>query len=379
MATKLEILKSYTPLYVKATWEILGKQEITPTTKFYSKDILYRINIPGESTLNGSMVFCTQDCMEVQDWLNAELCDYNFGYITFGNDIISPNFRLVCTHQEIENSIGSVPESFVPFKDYLQKTGVVQIDEMDYQTCLKVLGFPYITEDELEYSKEEILNLAIKPALEEYFHWLPNVKIETHSITGKIQEIQFPMDAYDVVNISLQQKGSIGAGNVSNSILRYFDMASYSAYNFSGLTGNYRGITAPTTNLSSPESFLSSRQLTQAFTNLNTRFHFDKYTKEDGTKWIKLYSNKLGNVDIHWALKSLNFNDVEFAQRQNLIKYCQGEIMELFANLRQQAKSDVTGYYDYSTWLSNAKTMKDDVRTEWKNLVKVSSIMRGSL
>jgi hypothetical protein len=244
---------------------------------------------------------------------------------------------------------------------------------------LKVLGYPYITEDELEYSREEILNLAIKPSLEEYFHWLPNVKITTYPLSGAEQEIQFPTDAYDVVNVSIQQFGGLGAGNVTNSILRYYDMASYGAYNFAGVSGTYKGTFSPKTNLSSPNSFLSSRQVTQAFTNLNTRYHFDKYTKPDGTKWLKLYSNKMGNADIHWAMKSLNFDDVEFAQRQNLIKYCQAEIMELFANLRQQAKSEVTGYFDYSSWLSTAKTMKDDVRTEWKSLVKVSSIMRGSL
>jgi hypothetical protein len=66
--------------------------------------------------------------------MNAELCDFDFGYITFGNNIISPNFRLIITKAEFDKANGSVPNSFIPFKDDLQKTGAVQISDLDYQT-----------------------------------------------------------------------------------------------------------------------------------------------------------------------------------------------------------------------------------------------------
>ena len=160
---------------------------------------------------------------------------------------------------------------------------------------------------------------------------------------------------------------------------RYFEMANYGVSNVAGLTGNYIGTGMPKTNTFSVENMLSARAMNQALTNYNTRYHFDKLTKPDGTKWVRVYSNKPGNYDLHWAMKSLNFNDVEYAQRQNVIKYCQAEVMELFANLRQQSKSDITGFYDYSGWLSTAKSMKEEVRNEWKDLVKASFIMRGSL
>lgn len=382
MATKFEILKyQYNDLFRKATWELLGKQVISHNTRFYAKDMLYYVDLPGESELHGSLIFCIQDCMEKLDWMNAELSDYQSGFITFGNDIISPNLRLVCTKQEFDSVApgAEVSPDFVPFKEEFRKTGIVQISDDDYSTCLKVIGYPFITDDELEFTKEEILNYAIKPSLEEYFHWVPNVKITTHGISTEAIEIQFPTDAYDVVGLSVQQGGA-GTGGATNSLLRYFELANYGMMpNASGMTGNYVGGGIPKTSTFSVENLLNTRVMNQALTNYNTRYHFDKFTKPDGTKWIRVYSNKPGNYDIHWAMKSLNFNDVEYAQRQNVIKYCQAEVMELFANLRQQAKSDVTGHFDYGTWLSTAKSMKEEVRNEWKDLVKASFIMRGSL
>ena len=196
---------------------------------------------------------------------------------------------------------------------------------------------------------------------------------------GDSQEIQFPSDAYDVVSVQVVQAGSSGSGNITNTMLRYFDEAAYGSYNFSGMNGTYRGTYAPRTNLNGSTNYITSRQLAQANVNLNTRVHMDKFIKSDGSRWLRLSSNKMGTFLVHWAKQSLNFNDVEFSQRMNVINYCQAEVMQLFGDLRRQAKSDLAGTYDYDKWVTDAATIKDNILKEWKTLVKASAAIRGSL
>lgn len=386
MSTKLEILQGYMSRgeywKVKDSWIALGENTISDKTSIYSEGMIYQLNnAEVNSSTNypfeGSLIYCEKEYIGNDiNWMNMQV--FEQGCISFGYNIISPNFRFLIAKDIVDGVVKHDP-NFIPFKDDYGKTGKVIISEDDYKLCIKRLGVPFISEDELEYTREDILNLAIKPALEEYFHWLPNVQIEAYPVQGDSSEIQFPTDAYDVVSVQVIQAGSSGSGNITNTMLRYFDEAAYGSYNFSGMNGTYRGTFSPRTNLNDPINYISSRQLAQANVNLNTRVHMDKFIKPDGSKWVRLSSNKMGTFLVHWAKQSLNFNDIEFAQRQNVIKYCQAEVMLLFADLRKQAKGDLAGTYDYGTWVNEANDIKDKVLSEWKMLVKASAAIRGSL
>lgn len=382
MSTKLEILQNYIKLNeywkIKDSWLALGSNVITDTTAVFTEGVIYQLNCVN-SPYSGCLLFCEKEIISKDlNWAAMEVLDAANGYISFGYNIISPNFRFLIAKDIVDNIIKHDP-NFIPFKDDYGKNGKVIISEDDYKLCLKRLGVPFISEDELEYTREEILNLAIKPALEEYFHWLPNVTIDSYPVQGDSQEIQFPSDAYDVVSVQVVQAGSSGSGNITNTMLRYFDEAAYGSYNFSGMNGTYRGTYAPRTSLNGSTNYITSRQLAQANVNLNTRVHMDKFIKSDGTKWLRLSSNKMGTFLVHWAKQSLNFNDVEFSQRMNVINYCQAEVMQLFGDLRRQAKSDLAGTYDYDKWVTDAATIKENILKEWKTLVKASAAIRGSL
>ena len=118
MTTKIEVLLSYSNLKKLDTWVMLGRNEIksyigkdvAKSTRFYSKDMLYLLN-DSRSTLNGSLVFCERelsDPMLSVNWDNVELLDGRTGHISFGNNIVSPNFRIVLATPDVINILNTL-------------------------------------------------------------------------------------------------------------------------------------------------------------------------------------------------------------------------------------------------------------------------------
>lgn len=375
--TELDILRSYSDTELMSSWHAMGENLITDNTKFYNQGLIYRIDLSEYQflELDDTLVYCKQKYIGHLDWEAATIIDDEFGYITFGNDVVDPHFVVLGKYDP------SIPidESFVPFESEVHKTGVVRISDDDYMICMSPIGYPFITDEELEYSKEQIINLAIKPALQEYFHWLPKVEIQTYGInTGSTLTVPFPNGAYDIVHYSIQQAGSIGSGAVTNTLWRSLEDSAYGVYNLAGMSGSYFGNASPHTSLSSSNNYLLSRAATQGMINYYQRAHIDKF-KENGQMYARMYSLKGGTAEVHWAMETLDFNDIEYAQRNNVINYVSANIKLLFANLRRQAKGDIPGQYDYNAWISESNETKEKILGEWKALVKSSGVMRGSL
>ena len=181
--TKLEILKSYPSSRIRDTWFVLGENTCTTSTRIYNKDLIYKVVDP-YSDLEGSLVYCKEELIGTVDWAKADLCDLETGEITFGNSIISPFFRLVFSKEDLDSIIMPPDPEFSPYKEYYQKTDIIQIPDDEYDLILSEIGYPFITGEELEYSREQITKLAIKPALEEYFKWIPKALTKVYPINS---------------------------------------------------------------------------------------------------------------------------------------------------------------------------------------------------
>ena len=390
--TKYEYLRECDPIEVIMTWDALGKSIITPQSKIYSADIIYRV-VDTDSSLNEFLIYCKKDYVGGNiNWAKATYYDSDFGETSFGNDIVSPYFFVILanaydkstsTYAYNYEAIQETTEYknkfkyFFPYRN-LKNNGEVIISEEDYQRCISVLGAPFISEEELDYSREEIISLAIKPALEEYFHWLPPTKTTTVSVGSSAVEVDMPSDAYAVMSIQLQQNGT--GGNYTSPMFYAMEQAMYGGYSYGGVKRPYSISSMGMRDSSSVIGNMQNRALQQALVNYSKRVHYEgPYRREDNSQYIKVYSNVSGNLDVLWARKSLDFNDVAYAQRTRVFEYAQACIKELFANLRRQSKSDLPGQIDYNAWLTEAKETKERITTEYKHMVKYSSIIRGSL
>lgn len=401
--TKLSILRDYSketrpsdPYFgkkkQKASWIAMGSQVIyaggllpegAVATKIYNEGCLYKLQTGGLGDLDGSLIYCDKEYIGGNlNWAAATLVDSSEGLISFGNNIISPNFFYILNASDLYSL--TIPEEllgFVPFQEEFQSTSVVQISDQEYRLCTLCLGGPFIMDEELEYSREDITNLAIRPALEEYFKWFPKHLITTHPISSTESiDVEFPSGAYGVLHWDVQQAGtSIATGGIANTLLRSFEDAYFGNTSAANITGSYYGNRAPHTNLSGTSNLLLSRAATQGMVNYSTRSYFDTYIAEDGKKHAKFYSTKGGVAEIYWGVETWDFADVEFARLPELRKLCNANVKMLFGNLRRQAKSGIPGAYDYSGWVTEATAEIKEVREDWMKIPKASGILRGSL
>lgn len=391
MSNREDLLKSYSNRRIRDSWAALGSNTITSNTKIYNSNLIYKLNIDGVP-LNGCLLFCKEDLIGAVNWAAASLIG-NVGNITFGNDIISPNFDVVLTAPEFNEITEPVDESFIPFVEEKEDgtieksyTSAVKISDEDYDLCLRGIGYPFINQEELEYTKDQIIELAIKPALERYYKWFPRVEVRTYPITGDTQEEPFPDGAYDIVGFSVQQGvGNYGGmSNVTHIMWRYMDEALYTMGGGvgAGITGNYfNSYTSPKTVVNTPGSFLLGRAATQAVINSTSRHRVDKILKTDengNSHWYaKFYSNKGGMAEITYAIEDLDFNNVEFARRPEVLKLCNAEVKRLFGNLRRQIKSGTPGTVDYSTWVTEADKEIAEVEEDFRKIVKYSAPVRN--
>ena len=392
-----EVIKGYTDNQKKYTWEALGSNIITSTTKIYNKGMIYKVDIP-YSSLEGNLIFCRNDYIGSLEWLNANIIDTFSGEISFGNNIINPNLISVMSKTEFDEADSStVPDSFVPFQETLkEETGDIIISDNLYHQIISCLGYPYVTEEELEYSREDICNIPLRMALAVYYRYFPRAATYTYPVTGGVQEVAYPKGCYDVLSYQVNQgTGSLDGqptGEISNTLLRYIDLqmagigvGGASSYGgLSSLTGNYYGMYSPKTQTSNVSSMTLGRAAVQAQMNYLHRYRIDKVLKTDDNGnseyYARFYSNKIGaTIEITFAQKDYNYNHVEYARLTELIKLAQAYVKKFFADLRSQAKPISGNITDYKEWRQEADNAIKEVNELWQSLIKMRGIQRGSL
>lgn len=380
---KLSLLRNYAPYRKRDAWAALGENVIKTSTKFYNEGMIYRISTDTNDTISNSglagyLIYCAEEYMGRLNWENALLVDEDYGEITFGNDIISSHFYAILSCTEFNSISEDVDESFTPFKKLKDEKDTVLIRDSDYRIIMSCLGGPFIRDEELEYTREEVSELAIRPALETMFKWCPKTRADTYSVTTDVQNIAMPSDAYGVVGLSLQQYGAANA-IVNNPILWTMTVAPYLT---GGMTGSFmKGGSDRAGEL------LGRNAANQGLINYKRRVHYEgPYVDRDGSitgtpddKYIRVYSNTQGTFNIWWAIHTLNFDDIEFAQRDNAFKLCQAKVKQLFGNLRRQTKTDIPGQVDYEYLVKEGVEEEKEVVEVLKKLVKTSWIERGSL
>jgi hypothetical protein len=371
--TKLEILRSYSTTRIRDSWAALGSQAITESTKAFTKDMLYVVDIPA-SALHGYLLYIKEEIFGAVSWQLARLEDYNYGEISFQDGIISPNFIVMLTADELAAVTDPVDESFIPYSVESSPGGGVDISEDELNIILTDLGVPFIRMDELEYSRPQILDLMIKPALEEYFKWFPRVEIVSYPLsTANRVEKEFPTGAYDVVHVTVTQGFGGGAQNV---LLRYFDEVVWNSQSpMMGSSGG--GRRAPRSTGQDWGSMMLDRAVRQGLINYGTRIQHHVVNK-NGKKFLTAYCNKLGTLQVHYAMRSYKWEDSEFARRPELRELARAHVLRAFGAIRAQAKADIPGAVDYSEWERKSFDLREKVITEWKSIAKYSGILRGS-
>jgi hypothetical protein len=313
------------------------------------------------------------------DWENVIVEDAEQGYFSFIDGVITPYFRLLLTADELAAITTALDPTFIPYNETVAAS--VNIPEDELELIMVEAGLPFLTWAEIEFPRNKVIDLMVKPAMQEYFKYFPINKTTTLQVAttlGNEFRVELPEGAYGVTRAFIVQGGYADAGPIGGNPL----------YWAAGGNGNGSGLGSPGpsgqgsrlpgyANLNAFTTMALDRAARQGIINYITRVHF-QIKRVGNKKYAVGNANKVGLVEIHWAMASNDWQDIEYARQPEVRKLATAKVLRALGMLRSQVKEDIPGQVDYSGFITRAKELEDEVLEFWRSIPRTIAI-RGSL
>ena len=251
----------------------------------------------------------------------------------------------------------------------------IQISDSIFTQIMTVMGAPFVTiaptgSDpkgyDLELTVDQIKDYILQPALLDYYRWFPIESYATMSVSGPFEfpfPSQYVFSAKDVrMTTNLMNYGPTGNALVDERFIQ----------SSGGLYG--RGMYGTRNDYGMATARISRRVEMQSFIDKNKTF---KWRVIENQRKITGFSNVAGTMEIVWASWSDSWDYVAFSQQQDVIKLCQGKVLEYFGHLRlQDSVSDAPVELNGQALIDHGKELIDAVYEKWTNFT-VPIVMRG--
>ena len=179
---EFEYLRRSDEKEILETWAALGCITVTSQTKVYTRGTVVRVDAAG--ALHDMIIYICED-YRVDGvshfpimWDQLAVDDVT-GIHAAVQGIQLPYFGLLPARW----SAGFVPDQkFIPYRNgtvsaqTAAAVGDINISDDELETILTVIGFPFATFEDVEYSKAQIVKYMIRPALQRYYTFRPIIR-----------------------------------------------------------------------------------------------------------------------------------------------------------------------------------------------------------
>lgn len=241
---------------------------------------------------------------------------------------------------------------------------MISIQESDYKEIISSVGYPIVSEEDLEFSREDIQDLFVFPAMREYFTWFPKEEETSHQITNKF-DIPFPdLDTYGIIDSRLNTTAS-GSDVTSSPFMNelVFNARTSTGYGAYGTKNDY----------GMAQSNYFERAERRAVNNY-AKSH--KLSVDYSNRKVHGYTNVMGELVIIWAKSSHNFDDIPFRRKTEVLALAKAKTLKGFAMLRGQMNTDIGIEFDTGMMESEAERLEEKTLEKWRSTTKVA-IIRG--
>jgi len=255
---------------------------------------------------------------------------------------------------------GAVEISFIntwDVTDYSSQTDV-QITDSDMQQIKKVIAYP--AADNLLLTDTQIRSLIIRPELDRYFIKFPIKVSQEYSInTNAETSIAFP----DVQTFGVTDVKVVGKDKINSTGTGFWDLV---AFNQIGLNTRYSGMYGVK---GYNPSFMRQMNIQKRFeiatqSNLGTvasRIDFPN-------KILYVYSNLPGKINVTWAKKSNNFDDILFERKWDVISLAQAGILDHMADTAGMVENGSEVNIAVADLKARAAELRSNILDMWKEI-----------
>lgn len=235
------------------------------------------------------------------------------------------------------------------------------ISDADYREILVEVGYPVVKEDELEFSREEIQDFFIFPAMRDYFSWFPIIQTESIYVSSEFS-VDFPDEkTYGIIDARINT-AITGDGRTSSPLINslYFKKSGMASKKY-GTEYDY-GVT---------EAKYMERAYNKA---VNNYIRAKRLDVDQTSRTLSGFTTVNGELVIQWAKYSDNFNDIPFKRKSEVLNLAKSKLLKSLAMLRSQFDSDTGTGFNTSDFMSRADDLEEKVMTKWKAISKVAII-----
>lgn len=238
------------------------------------------------------------------------------------------------------------------------------ISEIEYKQIISEIGHPVISEEDLEFSRTDIQDLFILPAMQEYFIWFPKEEETSQKIAGRF-DIPFPDSmTYGILDSRLNTTAS-GSDVTSSPFVNELIFNSRTASTFGKYgTNNDYGMT---------QAAYLERAERRAVNDYAKAY---KISVDESNQKVTGYTNVAGEIIITWAKFSDNFADIPFRRKPEVRDLARAYVLKGFAMLRGQMNTDIGVEFDTGVFEDRAQELEEKTLEKWKSMTKVA-IIRG--
>lgn len=233
----------------------------------------------------------------------------------------------------------------------------LQIPTKDFNKIIKAIGYPAVKLEDIEFSKEEIIELIVEPIVENYYIWFPLRLKKSYNVGEGEYTFDFPnKDTFGVEDIRFRP-GINSHGKTDSPFVNSMNYK-INHYNQYGTRFDY-GVEAA--------SYLEESYDRTKVNNLRgVAFDIDKNARK-----VTVRTNDIGEVIITWSQLSYDFNNIPFDRKIEVIELCQAELLRSVAMIRNQIDDGSGVTLNTDDFISRADALEEKVRTHWKAISKV--------
>lgn len=244
---------------------------------------------------------------------------------------------------------------------------MINIQDSDFNKIMSRIGYPIVTLEDLGLTREDINTIIIDPAMDYYFTFFPQITESVYEV-GTYINVEFPRETtFTAIDVRINPNIRIGGsgGWTRSPLVNEYNFSTKSSFSRNMWnTGNDYGFAIV--------KGLNELERQAQINNLKT-FHFDI---DEINRKITGYTSTVGTLQIKWADKALDWNEIPLFRKKDAIDICQIYLLEYFGDLRNQAVSSMPVEMSGEVLLSRASELREKLETRWHSMTK-TKIMRG--
>lgn len=378
---RLETLLGYTPARRRDSWQTMGSSTVDFGNKVFNRNSIFRLvnTTLNPCPLSGYFFFVADTDIRLTSsftWSNMQMALDDQGLpdstiIDSVTGIINPNIYWIMSPAEFSAITDPYDPTFIPFYEEqgmaVDPNSKVIIDEDELNLILVDLGVPFIKIDELEYSREEILNNMILPALKEYYRWFPITTRMVYPMSQTFFDIDIPEWAVSCVSAYVNPIFLSNA--TASNPFTYFNELAY---------GGFPGSMSPIPNINSRQrrgfpdttamsTLVLERAVRQSVVNYGKRQRVAVHWQQGK---VTGYANTVGTLEITWGSYSNQWQDIPFNRQPIVRKLARAYTLKAFGMLRSQANSDIPGTVNYEDFKVEGQRLEDEVMQWFSDTTK---------